>query len=355
MNKAAKYAINGAIFAGIANALLNTLKQFKEMEESPSQEFSWKRFFIAAGKGAAVGGAGGFVVGAIVDHQNALEKPKDTDVILAAIISDMKLEKGEGEYVKLNKKADRLSQSLASHFNDQLKFAPLKGGSTENGTALRDKFDIDIFLPFKYNGFGSTRKMFYGVLSFLEENKSTLSIAEIKEQKKSIGVYFDFGDKQHKVDVVPYKVTKGNSSGGYLFLKKKSFLTDDSSFTKTDIYALNNTALTKTQKDIVVILKNWKLKNELPLSSHLLVNLVQDAYEYNEGRIPRGLTKKTVMVLQHIADNLRVAVIRSVENSNNVITNIPEENKDAIINACEQAIEDYKYQPNSIVENLGKN
>ncbi len=58
------------------------------------------------------------------------------------------------------------------------------------------------------------------------------------------------------------------------------------------------------------------------------------------------------MVIQHIADNLDSAVIRSVENTNNVLTNIPQEDKNIVINASRKATEDYKYQPNSIIGSL---
>lgn len=56
------------------------------------------------------------------------------------------------------------------------------------------------------------------------------------------------------------------------------------------------------------------------------------------------------MVLKHIAKNLDVAVIRSIENTNNILTNICEQSKREIIDACQQAIDEYKYQPNSIVK-----
>lgn len=225
-------------------------------------------------------------------------------------------------------------------------------GSTEKGTALRNNFDIDVCFSFKAKSFNSTREMFETVFDFLQRQVGRYSITDVKDQKKSVGVIFIIDGKEYKIDVVPYKLTNSNkkSSAGYLFVNDKSLFTDNSSYTKTDIQALNSTLLTEAQKRIVVILKQWKKSNNLPLSSHLLENLVLDAYQFNRYRIPRPFTQKIIMVLKHIAKNLDVAVIRSIENTNNILTNICEQSKREIIDACQQAIDEYKYQPNSIVK-----
>lgn len=88
------------------------------------------------------------------------------------------------------------------------------------------------------------------------------------------------------------------------------------------------------------------------MSSHLLQHMILDAYYYTS-KIPRGLTAKVIMVLEHIGDSLHVAVIRGFENSNNIITNIPESDKEVIIQAAKEAVEDYRYQPNSIIDTIG--
>ncbi len=226
----------------------------------------------------------------------------------------------------------------------------MKGGSSEKGTALRDHFDIDIYLPFKSNSFTSTWQMLDEVFNLLETHKDIYGITKVRKQGKSVGVFFLIEGKELKIDVVPYKITKakGNKTSGYLHVRKPNLWGEDSSYTKTDIHALNSVRLTKTQERILIILKAWRKKYELPINSHLLESLILDAYAYNS--IPRNFTKKVIMVLQHIADNLDIAVIKSVENTNNILTNIPIEDKAMIIKACKNAIEEYEYQPNSIID-----
>ncbi len=352
MSKALKYAKNGALFTGLINAALNAIKQLSKMDSNPELKFNWKELLLATGKGAIVGGAVGWGVGKITDYQNSKERPINTDAFLYNLALKVRLDKNDKNYILLCQKADILCAILKREFEYELKSDPMRLGSTEKGTALKNKFDIDICLAFKPHSFPSTKEMFESVYLFLKNNVGKYSIYDLRDQKKSIGVIFNITNEKYKIDIVPYKITKrkGNKTTGYLYLNDNSLLGNGSSYTKTDIHALKSLKQSETQKKIVVVLKHWKQSNSLPLSSHLLENLVLDAYLYNQNRIPQKFTKKVIMVLKHIADNLDVAVIRSIENTNNILTNISGENKTIIINACIEAIEEYEYHPNSIIE-----
>lgn len=352
MSKARKFAVIGAYIGGLGNTFLNLLQQLNEIESNPEQKFDWRRLLFAGGKGALLGAAGGSIVGSIADYQNSLEKPINTDACLQALASKLRLKKTDRKYLLLCEKSDILISLIKKEFAYKLSGEPMRLGSTEKGTALRKNFDIDVCFSFKAKSFSSTKKMFETVFDFLQRQIGRYSITNVRDQKKSVGVIFIIDGKEYKIDVVPYKLTDSNrnSSSGYLFVNDKSFFSDHSSYTKTNIQALKSTRLTETQKRIVLILKQWKKSISLPLSSHLLENLVLDAYQYNRFRIPQLFTHKVIMVLRHIANNLDVAVIRSIENTNNILTNISEQNKREIIGACQKAIDDYEYQPNSIVE-----
>lgn len=354
MSKAKKYAVKGAISVGLLNATLNAVKQFTEMKYTPEQKFDWKRLLIAGGKGALAGGVGGAVIGAIEDHNNSLEKPLNTDAFLYRIANKLRLKKEDTNYLKLQQKADLLIDLLKEKYSDKLSSVPFRIGSTEKGTALRSKFDIDIALSFKKSSFRSTAAMFDDVADFLSAKAGSYSIIKVRDQKVSIGVFVMINQREYKIDVVPKKrsSTSGKNKSGYLFVNDSGIWTDNSSYTKTDFHLLNSVRLTEAQKRIIVIIKHWKVKNNLPLSSYLLENLVLDAYEVNRNRIPKKLSGKIIMVLRHIADNLDIAYIRSVENTNNVLTNIPAASKAIIIDACVKAVQEYEYQPNSIIQNF---
>lgn len=346
MNKKGKYAVNGALILGIGNAILNAINQRNKMEKEPDRKFDWGQLLGSAAKGAAVGAAGGFAIGAIADHQNSLEKPIDTDAFLFTVVNSVRLNKEQSSFRTLDEKANKLIELLKKELGDKLAGDPMRLGSTENGTALANNFDIDICLPFKPGSFTSTGEMFSYLNDCLEKLVGKQSIVDTRGQKKSIGVILELRGEKRKIDIVPYKITaaKGNKTSGYLYVNDPL----NPTYTKTDVHALKSFKLTETQKKIVVALKHWKQKYDLPLSSHLLQNFVKDAYERNV--VPRKFTHKIMMVLGHIRDNMDVAVIRSIENTNNILTDISESKKVEIVAVCKKAIEEYEYQPNSIVE-----
>ena len=252
----------------------------------------------------------------------------------------------------MRKKADLLSGILKHHYSGLLACDPFRIGSTERDTALRNQFDIDVALSFKKKSFHSTAVMFENVGDFLESLIGRYSIVKVRDQKVSIGVFFNIYGKEYKIDVVPIKrssISLSNKSG-YLCVNDYSLFADYSTYTKTDFHALSSVPLIKGQIMIVIILKHWKNKNNLPLSSHLLKYLVLDAYEVNKYSIPRELTEKVIMVVRYIAEDLDAAVIRSIENTNNILTDISPENKAIIIEACDEVVENYEYQTNSVIK-----
>ncbi len=348
MNKTTKYAVNGALWGGGLSALVNLIIQLSEINRKPQQKFDWSRFLGATGKGALAGGAIGLTIGVVKDQQNSKEKPIDTDAHLASLFAKIKLNKNEDLYTLLDQKALDLIEFFKLHFGGKLSGEPTRLGSTEKGTALAEKYDIDVCLTFKPGSYPSTEAMYAHVLKLSSSLVGQKSIIKVRDQKKSVGIILELRGVEYKIDVVPCKLTNkpGNETSGYLYVNDSN----NPTYTKTDIGLIKGFKLSETQRKIVVLLKNWKEKNKLPLSSHLLEHLVKDAYSYN--KVPRNFTKKIVMVLQHIRDNLDVAYISSVENTNNIITDISDNKKLVIIDACKRAIEEYEYQPNSIVKTI---
>ncbi len=340
--------MQGAAWGGFLTGLVNAIIQLSEMNKNPKQKFDWRRLLIAGGKGALLGGAGGLALGAIADHNNALESPINTDLALLGLLPIVSLDKTSSTYQLLDRKASKLIEILQLKFGDKLASDPMRLGSTEKGTALADNFDIDICLPFKSDSFSSTEKMFESVLDLMKSSIGNYGIISVRDQKKSVGVIFELRGEEYKIDVVPYKITAtpGNKTSGYLYVNDSN----NPTYTKTDIHKLKNFKLSDAQKKIVLLLKHWKAVNGIPLSSHLLEHLVKDAYYYNQ--VPRNFTKKLVMVLRHIHANLNLAVIRSTENTNNILTDISQSKKEIIIKACKIVLDDYEYQPNSVLKHF---
>lgn len=195
--------------------------------------------------------------------------------------------------------------------------------------------------------------MYDEVYRFFKKRIGVLSIIDVRKQKRSIGVCVEVGDLESWIDFAPYKLSKENSSSGYLFVNKKGFLIDNSTIQKTDLTKLKKNKFSDVQKQIIVLLKDWKLRNDLPLPSHFIEYLVKDAYRVNRGRIPKSLERKMIMVLRHMAERLHIIHIKGNENTNNVISNsIDEYDKQIVMDACNKAIKEYEYQPNSLIKNF---
>ncbi len=67
MNKALKYATNGALIFGIGNAAINVFQQLKN--QNSNQKFDWLKLLKAFENGVLVGGTGGFAIGLIRDNK----------------------------------------------------------------------------------------------------------------------------------------------------------------------------------------------------------------------------------------------------------------------------------------------
>ncbi|HYG40559.1 MAG TPA: hypothetical protein VD908_18150 [Cytophagales bacterium] len=354
MSKTVKYARNGALIGGFGNALINVAKQLYKISENQQQEFSWREVLTAGLKGAAVGGLTGGAIGAIQDYSTSLEEPINTDKAILKAVAGVQLCKTDLSYQELAYTSEKIIDRLIKSFGDKLHTKPFRFGSTEKGTSLNYDFDIDISLTFRPNAFSSTKVMFREVLNEIGTYIDTNHIVEVREQKKSIGIILNIRGNEYRIDIVPTKVTKpGKGTAGYLYVNDTSFFTDNSTYTKTDTLLLNSQQLTATQKKIVVAFKYWKSQNDIPMSGYLIERIVLEAYKYNSNRIPKRFTQKLLMVIDYISTNFDTISIKGVENTNNVLTDISIQHKDIIISSCDKILEDYEYQPNSIVKYFG--
>lgn len=346
--KTVKYAVNGGLIFGITNALLNVIEQINDENVS---SINWSKVLKAGGKGALLGAGGGAAIGAIMDSHNQNKELINTSAILATMFADMNLDKESTVYSQLTKKADSLIHLIKDRLESKLGAEIVKIGSSEDGSALQENFDIDIAIPFAKNSFSSTQVMIEFLYEFIEDSYNDDDLIEVRMQKKSVGLLFNLDDDEYKIDLVPLKLSQTNSKEmvGYLAVNNTSFF-GKNSYTKTNISSLKEIKLTPTQNKLLVILKNWKNKESIPISSHLLKLLILDAYKANKGKIPRDFTKKLLMIIYHISENIMFRRITSVENTNNVLTDMDLTDKRKIKKACDKLIDEYEYHPNSIVE-----
>ena len=140
MNKAKKYAQNGAVIFGLGNALINV---FQQMENKNSNiKFNWSQLIVAAGKGAVIGGTGGLLLGSIRDNKmtQVFKKFGSVPNYLHKSLNYFK-----DDSTLLLDKAEQVKTKLHSKFKNELVIYPNFSGSVAKGTSIYGS-DIDIQL-----------------------------------------------------------------------------------------------------------------------------------------------------------------------------------------------------------------
>lgn len=349
MDKKTKYALNGALLLGIGNAIINAIKQLNQMEVEPDRKFDWRDLLIAGGKGALVGGAGGFVVGAIKDEISANQKTIDTDAYLRTFIQSIQVDKNSIIYRECEKKCEEIMEFIEQEFKDELSTVPFQWDSNIKGTAVKGKSDFDIRVGFRKDSF-DIKDMLSIVLERFE-NKYSGSSVKVRPQGKSIGVIFNILGEEVRIDVVPMRYTDDNpnNTSANLHVSPKGMF-GKSTYIKTDISLQASQKLTPTQKKIIQLFKDWKGRNNIPMGSYMLQLFVVKAYEANKRKIPKKLTDKVIMVAKYIRDNIHTSRLISIENTNNDVNNISDYDKNIIESEMNKIVEEYEYHPNTIQE-----
>lgn len=351
VQKKYKYALNGIWLFGIGNATLNAIMQLVNMKEG--EGFNWERFTVAFIKGGAIGGGCGFLIGARKDYLNTKELPLNAAALLHEAALSIRMQKTDHQYVSLEKKADWIKQILCVEYAGKLKIDPFYFGSTQKNIALHDHFDIDICIMFKIGSFSSVQDAADDLLETFERYKGIHGIEKVRKQKKSVGLFFTINGTQRKIDLLPMKASHKDKKSGAGYIHVRGDLFTSASRMKTDVLMQNKMKISPVQEKLILLVKKWKSEMQLPLSSHLVTYLVLDLYECYRGQMKGTLANKLICLVEHIEqyiDNMRLTTI---ENSNNVLTDISQLDKQLIRQACRIVLDDYEYQPNSLVRHFG--
>lgn len=352
MNKTVKYALVGSGIGFFLKALLNGIEQYKEMQEDPNKDFDLGSLLSDGAMGALIGGGTGAIVGAVADHQNEKIEPKDTDAFFSLLATNLVRDPKSSQFKKEEKLCDDLMSFLDNKLSHELSNVPFIWGSTAKGTAIKGKSDWDIMVQYK-----STRKTHD---SIKEELYSILleyphkDFIRIRNQTRSIGLFFEINGEEISIDIVPQKETNDNTrdTSTSLYVDPPGLFSTPT-FTKTDLGKQASRKFTPTQQKMVVILKAWKKDNGVPFSSYLLESYVFEYYKRNRGRIPRNFTNKFVDFLYYIHNTIDTIRIVDIGNSNNVLTDIPNDDKSKVKRAIGKVLDRYEYQPNSLIDTFG--
>lgn len=347
MSKKKDYSEDGAFWGALAGIAFNLFSQKQRMDENPDERFDLGELVKSAVTGGALGAGVGFVAGAFEDYYNQMEEPINLEAFLKSLIPSLELKPNDPSYQEAARKLHKVKEYIIWHFQTFLSVEPKISGSVARGTALKGVSDIDLFVRFKPGAF-SLKEMYSKVVEAMKEFSDPMLI-HVREQEKSVGMLFEGKHGQFRIDVVPQRDISDDPSEsvGHLFVKGKGILNADT-YKRTNIEDHLSKEIPADQREIVVLMKFWRLKFDVPIPSFLLENLVKETFRVNEGRIPKLLDDKLLLVIQFIHDNIETIRLSSVENSANELTDIPPGSKAIIRHECARILEDVRIQPNNL-------
>ena len=306
MNKTIKYATNGAFIFGVGNAILNAINQLNNQDETNS--FNWNELFKAFGKGALLGGAGGLAIGAFKDNDmtNILTATGGTAGFVKEALNNY-----TDSDLSLPKKAQKIQKKLHNEFKEHLSEYPSINGSLVKGTSIQNS-DIDIQLKFNKDA-DCIENIRNNVEDYLNERFYDRNLLKVRSQNHSIGLVFDLKGEEKRIDVVPLREIENGKGDTYLYSTRHN------SIKKTNAQKqISKLKFTEKQKQIIKLLKGWKIDNDLFFPSVFIEHIVKRTFFSNS--VPRGIDKALLFTIEFIANNITHIRIIDPANTNNIIS-----------------------------------
>lgn len=340
MNKAKTYTQTGAVTFGIGNAIINAINQLN----NKNKNFDWRQLVIAAGKGALIGGTGGFVLGSIRDEKmtQVFSKFGTVPNYLHKSIDYYKDDNG-----LLLSKAEQVKVKLSQKFGDDLARTPEFHGSIAKGTNISGS-DIDIQLQFKKDS-GTLADLYYLVSDFAFDEFKDVNLEGVREQKHSIGMEFKIKNEIKRIDIVPLRQIENANNDCYLFVNKTGFF-EKPTYKKTNsLKQLSLLTFNNRERQIIKLLKVWKTENNLNIKSIYLEGIAKKAFENKS--ISNNIEKALSDVILFIASNIEYLRIVDPANSNNIISNsLTAQEKNIISQFCFKMVNEIKIDRRNVID-----
>jgi hypothetical protein len=337
MNKTIKYSINGALWCGIINGIINALNQ--KDKQAPNERFNWNEFFKAFGNGALLGGAGGLVIGAVRDDEM-------TEALICAGgtagFIKRTLENNSDTDTSRLIKAEKIRNKLYVAFGDLLCEYPSLSGSVKKGTAIA-RSDIDVVVKFNKNA-GTIEDIRNLTEDYLTNKYCDKRLTKVRNQNHSIGLFFKLYGEIKRIDVVPMREIENGKGDSFLY---SSF---DARIIKTNSTKQNKVLnFTAKEKRIIMLLKSWKIENQIDMPSVFIEHIVKRAF--NERHVPRRLDNALLIVIEYLANKITKIRIVDPANTNNIISDSLSGNeKETIQNFCLTMLDNIEKDERNILD-----
>jgi len=243
---------------------------------------------------------------------------------LEKVLETYKMSHIEKLLKKYTDKRDTIKKEIEEKYKSKI-YIPINSGSFAKHTAINNKFDLDIAVPFKKDSFDTLEDMFDDIFKLLNDKYE--KDATIKKQKVSIGIQFhsDEDDDVISLDIVPGReLNKDQYSDDKklnLYVNSKYGTLAEKSYIQTNINAqIEHIKAKENERKIIRLLKIWKTNNYEKYKSFLLELITIKAF--NQKSISGDLWEKLKCTLEYIEDNIAKEnfTLQDPGNSNNDVS-----------------------------------
>lgn len=251
----------------------------------------------------------------------------DKNQHLSDVLYTHKMQHIQGTVDKFIAKKDDIISLLLEKYS-ATSYSPFMSGSMAKHTATNVKFDFDIVIPFKKDGFASLEEMFNDVYNYLREKLS--DDIEVRKQKVSIGIIYptDKDDVTVQLDIVPARENKQDdfkeTHNLNLYFNDSAWGFSKGSWTKTNIHAQIDYIKGKSdERKVIRLLKIWKKSRGEDYKSFMLELFTIKALADYTG--DSSLWSKLKYVLNYIAEHVtddKYQLIDPGNSNNNVLSNM---------------------------------
>lgn len=322
MRREVKYPVvgftAGFVIGGFADFIIQAIRLDRKNEFDLSKIDWWHCFKIALSFGS-VGAIAGYGIYRWRLHLESTV-PFDSDRFLSQLLSNNSIKSDPTLYSQADKERYGIKQLICQSFQGQIiNGKPINWGSTAKGTAIGNRCDFDIIIPFSKNSFASLEEMYNSVYDILHRNYSSVN-CDVRKQRRSIGITFHFGEKNLHFDVVPGREINDYRTDGELNLfEKNRNCWSKPTRIKTNVRTHRQQTVNRPEeRKVIKLVKLYRDCNRLNISSSAIQHLVLDCFD--EQFASQSISENFLLSLDYISRVIPDAEIIDPANSNNKIS-----------------------------------
>ncbi|MCB9234209.1 MAG: hypothetical protein H6581_21310 [Bacteroidia bacterium] len=196
-----------------------------------------------------------------------------------------------------NRRRNEVITFLQKEYGKELAGSPFASGSLAKGTAISLGYDLDVVVPFHHQALGGLEKIFDQVGKSLQRQFQGLSY---RRQRVSHRIVFTHKSKPIRIEVVPAMdcVPNGFQATQDLQLWNSAISRPIKTNLQRQVECLRQ--MDDRKKQIIRLLKGWKIHKNVKVPSYLLELIVYEAFLDDEILLQEKLFDRLLGVLEYI-------------------------------------------------------